>query len=690
MASYRVCNDCGSHLDPGERCECKEKNPTARECDKVQSLNSFASIQAHYTTKEELMQMREVKPVILSEVSIKNFKGIKDLKLSFSSKESSFHGANASGKTTVIDAIYWLMTGKDSQSRENVEFLPVDQSTGEVIHNLQTVVELTLGNGRVFTRTMAEKWTKKNGAEQAELMGRTTTYIVDGAPIRTQKEFLQYLGQEIDMSTFMITSRPDYFPSLPWQDQRGILLEVSGFDEADIFAKNPSLAWLEGKDVNLEKSSRSNNLKASVTKLNEMAIQEDILSEGIVQGDEEKIVSINRELVQIEQDKQKLMEEAAVMNAGNGRAIIEQKLDNLRQNRVALRTEYNQQAQEVVNRYRHKEYALSHEIDAYNRDIDVANARAEGFENAINGIQRTLEVYRREYLKLMSEKPVVETLCPTCGQELPTEKIEAIKAQANLALAKKLEENVEAGKKMSADIEERMKDKEEALKVADNAKISLMKLDYKAKFFTLESDKQKELENIPPVEEAIAAIGKEIAEQELLLDNLSTGTKVADTTELDARHDKLLSELVTYLTSTKSRNKVAELEASRRTISDNIGKLEQGLADIEEYVHLRAKLISEAVNERFQEVEFKLFDVQVNGGIKETCEVLMHKTPYRNLSNAEKIKAGIHIINTLSGFYGVINPILIDNRESVSHIPATNSQVINFVVDDNYKKLQEA
>lgn len=25
MSYYRICPDCGAHLDPGERCDCKEK-----------------------------------------------------------------------------------------------------------------------------------------------------------------------------------------------------------------------------------------------------------------------------------------------------------------------------------------------------------------------------------------------------------------------------------------------------------------------------------------------------------------------------------------------------------------------------------------------------------------------------------------------------------------------------------------
>ena len=26
MAQYKICPDCGAHLDPGEKCDCKKEN----------------------------------------------------------------------------------------------------------------------------------------------------------------------------------------------------------------------------------------------------------------------------------------------------------------------------------------------------------------------------------------------------------------------------------------------------------------------------------------------------------------------------------------------------------------------------------------------------------------------------------------------------------------------------------------
>eukprot|EP01037_Dinobryon_pediforme_P011465 gene11465-11558_t len=68
---------------------------------------------------------------------------------------------------------------------------------------------------------------------------------------------------------------------------------------------------------------------------------------------------------------------------------------------------------------------------------------------------------------------------------------------------------------------------------------------------------------------------------------------------------------------------------------------------------------------------------QVNGGESPTCETIYKEVPFSDLNTAGRIWAGMDIINTLSEFYGVSAPIFLDNRESVSKIPDTQSQVIN-------------
>jgi exonuclease SbcC len=61
--------------------------------------------------------------------------------------------------------------------------------------------------------------------------------------------------------------------------------------------------------------------------------------------------------------------------------------------------------------------------------------------------------------------------------------------------------------------------------------------------------------------------------------------------------------------------------------------------------------------------------------------------PFNDLNNAGKIQAGMDIINTLSKHHDLYLPIFIDNRESVTWVPNSQSQLINLMVDPTAEKL---
>ena len=67
---------------------------------------------------------------------------------------------------------------------------------------------------------------------------------------------------------------------------------------------------------------------------------------------------------------------------------------------------------------------------------------------------------------------------------------------------------------------------------------------------------------------------------------------------------------------------------------------------------------------------------------------MMNGVPYRNLSTAEKIIAGIDVINAISSARKVSNPIFVDNRESVVQLPECPEQVINLIVSGADKEIR--
>ena len=78
----------------------------------------------------------------LKSLKLKNFKGIKDLRVIFG-QVTDIAGENASGKTTVFDAFTWLLFDKDCTDRKDFTIKTCD-SNGDVIHGPVSYTHLTL------------------------------------------------------------------------------------------------------------------------------------------------------------------------------------------------------------------------------------------------------------------------------------------------------------------------------------------------------------------------------------------------------------------------------------------------------------------------------------------------------------------------------------------------------------------
>ena len=82
----------------------------------------------------------------------------------------------------------------------------------------------------------------------------------------------------------------------------------------------------------------------------------------------------------------------------------------------------------------------------------------------------------------------------------------------------------------------------------------------------------------------------------------------------------------------------------------------------DEFTKTKVNLLESSINSKFKMARFKMFEVQINGGIKECCETVYEGVPYSDLNNAARINIGLDIINTLSEHYNFSAPIFVDNR----------------------------
>lgn len=111
----------------------------------------------------------------------------------------------------------------------------------------------------------------------------------------------------------------------------------------------------------------------------------------------------------------------------------------------------------------------------------------------------------------------------------------------------------------------------------------------------------------------------------------------------------------------------------------------KGVVDtIKEFKTKRSELMVSKVDDLFTSISVKLYETLKNGEEKATFEIEMDGKPYSKLSTAEKIKAGLELIEVLSMQSELVTPTFVDNAESILNFSAPAGQLIVVrVVDED-------
>ncbi|HZK21089.1 MAG TPA: AAA family ATPase, partial [Oscillospiraceae bacterium] len=126
----------------------------------------------------------------LINLTLTNFKGVKEFVLDANGRSVSVFGDNATGKTTLADAQSWLLFDKDSKGTKNFSPKTKDEN-GQDLHNIENIVfgqyQLDDGSTVSFKKAFSEVWKKKRGTATPEFSGHTTDYFIDGVPVKANE-----------------------------------------------------------------------------------------------------------------------------------------------------------------------------------------------------------------------------------------------------------------------------------------------------------------------------------------------------------------------------------------------------------------------------------------------------------------------------------------------------------------------
>ena len=640
--------------------------------------------------------MTEIK---INRLVLENFKCHKSLKLDFEGGNASIFGDNASGKTSIYDALTWLLFGKDSQGNgeKNIEIKPLD-ANGEVKdHEALTAVEAVLDvNGEEVTlrRTYKEVWTTKRGCSEATYDGNTSEYYVDGVPVK-KNGFQDQVNELVDEDTFrMLTSVSHFANSISWQERRAVLFKVAGvMDDEQILATNEQFA----------------PLVESMGRLSIEDYKKKLLAE------KKKFTGAKTEIPARISECQKTIEDMECLDFAGAKAAAET-LNGKKEEIAAqlLAIDHNSEAEKKALEIREAELALS-TLDAENKayrdrqtvgsvDVHSLNIQLTTLQGKLTVRKRSLDAessyitqleadvtaYRNKWMAVNTETFTAGS-CPTCGQNLPQDQLQAAMEQFEADKQKRLSNILDTAnttKSAKAAAEERFTNAQEEILQMETEIAEIREQIAAAASNKVEpKDMEDYTQRKAAIQGRIDALNAELHE----IHSNTSGIKaklrqeMSEVTAQISEHTAIVSKesLLEY-----SRERIAQLREDAKSAAECLEAIEKMLFLMDEYSRYKTRFVEDSINGLFRIARFRLFREQANGGIEDRCDVVYDGIPYISVNNGMKINLGIDIINTLSTAYGVRVPLFVDNAESVTNLEKCGSQIIRLVVSENDKELR--
>lgn len=634
-----------------------------------------------------------MKSITLKTLILRNFKGIKDLRVDFN-RVTDISGDNAVGKTTIFDAFTWLLFDKNSLDAKDFEIKTLDKNNN-VIHGLEHEVSALLnidGVEKKLSKIYKEKWTKKRGEAEKQLTGHTTDYYIDDVPVK-KVEFQEAIGNIIDEKLFKLITNPLYFSTiLNWKDRRNVLLSIIGdVDVTDVIKGNNTLkgfdALLGEKTVDDLKKTLAARKRKINQDIDSIPVRIDELDKTILNLDFEALESE----LKLKNEELKQVEDKLYDSTKLGDVVLEkqQKLFNLKSTLQKIENESKVQANrpraDLESLYTEKNY----ELKDISREKYTLETRKKDLEEKriflIESIDSLRNTWHEENLKTLTFNEN-EFICPTCKREFETDDIEAKKEsmleQFNINKSRILKELGDKGSIKKERLQKFEKELSEC-----SIKLEEIKAKHKEVEKELNDLMAKILDFKPSIilGEEYKKVSCEIADLEVEInDNTSTKELISnlrrEKTELVDAIDNIKAKL-TYREKNKATlERIEELKDEERKLAETLAKVEKEEFQCETFIKAKVKLMEDSINEKFKYVSFKLFNTLVNGAVEECCVATVNGVPFDSVNNAGKINAGIDIINTLCDHYDIECPVFVDNAESVNELLECKSQVIRLIV----------
>lgn len=631
-----------------------------------------------------------MKTIRIKRLCLSYFKGIRQASFDFGEKITAIKGCNGSGKSTIVDAISWVLFGTDKDG--NTKFgIKTRSNNGAIIQNVTNSVTLTINvdGEEVSLERSLRGSSKDNGSVKNEYI-----YKING-DIQTSGDFSKFVDSICPISIWRMCSTPLSFTSQDWMEQRRMLTSMFGEPDVNLISKGEKrfdFVIEELKKNSIEKIIKHLNYKRKEvqSQLNEIPTRLEELNKVLPQQDDWE--SVEKDLINEQSEYDKLVKELHFIEAGHG-ATIEaaqrrKKLDFAYKRKTEMETGATIKNNQIIIEHDAKLQSLIRELNNIDEVIYALVNKRYSYNDMLKRYEQQKQKLETEKIDgaaqwfLISQKKwewdEQSSYCPTCKQLLPVDQIEELKKSSQETFLAQLAEEKKKLIDKASQVKENLalceKEFAEAQKEIDNTSKQIDD----AKNNHDELSKQiKELkeEKIPSVDEILAnnPSYKMVVEQ---ISSLEQETENKENNPLIDKTNSQINEVGKRITELRERlnvkmqydnvsKQIDSIGIQRKSLQEQLDEIDKNIANTTTYQRRACEALEETMNKNFTLVKWSMFKRQVDGTDKPWCECSVDGVPFSDLNSAMRINAGIDIINTLKKYYDVDVPCIIDNAETI-------------------------
>ena len=676
--------------------------------------------------------------VTIKSVSLKNyrcFNGEREFRADFGEKTRG-SGKNGSGKSTVMNAVMEVLTGKNADGTQADNVRPiVNGQEVEGVDVERTVVLDIDGKETEIKKITKQKRERVDGEMQYVPGSNVNSYAVDGISFN-QKKLDEFISENIcPQETLLACCNPNAFLSLKsTTDMRAFLEKMAGFD------LNEYIKSLGAEFAEVEGITKGHPIEQVQKTLNkQLTDQRKVTTKAETEWKYEKAKVVDSG----EDDVQRLTDQKSGCEKEISALDAQEKaLDNVMK-------AYNEKSDNFLDLkfkqsdiIRKANEGLVKQKNAIDGEIFSLEQGKKSSENSLRmaemdlkhanmGVERhTAEVKKaqEDYSRWMSQEfddseiAVIESevfnedslICPTCGQAFPPDKagkiredfeknkafrIEGVKSAAHNYEEMKnreIQRVVESGNKAFEDLKEAKKAKEEAEQKITELKQKITSLAMEIQ------QKQAELSKLPESVDLsdnaeYQRITAEIEQAEEALKKMNNGSE--QRREITDKRNGFIRECA------KIDAEINNIQRKKQAHEEEVEKLYQAFressqkeADIlrkrdilKNFSIKKNERIASMINPVFSEFQFEFLEFTQDGNPVETCRMVSDGIEYRDMNHSKKILVQADLLRGFQELSGLNLFVFIDDTESVNdeNLPDMDRQMILLKVTDGDLKVEE-